>query len=337
MHRRRALGGWLDATGRGRPGRGEFDPEVVGHGRQVGDEFGGSLVAILGILLHEPVEDQSKPLRHVGPQGVDRRWRVLLMLQELLHHGAVGEWGPAHEHEKHGAAEGVKIAADVGRPRIAGLFGGDVVKGAERHAADGEILIAGHVVQAGQAHVNDAGPAGGRDDDVRWLDVAVDDVALGGMFECVGYLDRDVDRAGQIERPFLDDDIAEVRAFDVFEDDVVPAVVGTDRVDAADIFVVEAGGRLGFVSKPLEHLLVVRLLPRQHLDGDNSVEGGVEGAEDGAHTAAADELVEPVGAEEVALEHAADLGRGGRLPGSGRPAGDDGGIWTERQRRCGRP
>ena len=51
------------------------------------------------------------------------------------------------------------------------------------------------------------------------------DVSLRGVFECVGHLDRDVDRAGKVERPFLHDDVAEVRAFDEFEDDVVPAIV----------------------------------------------------------------------------------------------------------------
>ena len=284
------------------------------------------MVAVFRILFHEPAKDLAKPLRHVGPEDLDRRRWVLLMLQELLHHGAVGKGGPAHEHEKNRASERVEVAADVGRPWVAGLFGRDVVEGAERHAADGEILVAGHVVQPCQAHVDDAGAAGGRDDDVRWLDVAVDDVSLGGMLECVGHLDRHIDRAGHVEGPFVRDHIAEVGALDEFEDDVVPAVVGTDRVHAADIFVVEAGGRLGFVAKPLKHVLVVRLLPRQHLDGDDSVEGGVEGAEDGAHAAAADELVEPVGAEEVPLEQSADLGRGGRFAGSRRPAGNDGGV-----------
>ena len=166
MHRRRGFGDRFHAACCGRPGRGEFDTEVVGHGRQIGDEVGGPLVAVLWVLLHQPVEDLGKPFRHVGPEGFDRRRRILLMLQELLHHRAVGEWSPAHEHEKNGAAERVEVAADVGRPWVAGLFGRDVVEGAERHAADGEVLVAGHVVQPRQAHVHDAGPAGGRDDDV---------------------------------------------------------------------------------------------------------------------------------------------------------------------------
>ena len=251
----------FDDGDRGRSGVGEFDAEVVGHRDEVGHEFGGPLVAVLGILFHQSAEDLPKPLGHIGPERLDGRRLILLVLQELLHHGAGGERGLAHEHEKYGAAERVEVAADVGRPRVAGLFGRDVVERAERHTADGEVLIAGHVVQPCQAHVDNAGAAGGGDDDVRRLDVAVHDVALGGMLECVGYLDRDVDRAGQVERPLVRDDIAEVRALDVFEDDVVPAVVRSDRMHAADIFVVEAGGRLGFVAKPLQHFVVVGLLP----------------------------------------------------------------------------
>ena len=181
-------------------------------------------------------------------------------------------------------------------------------------------------MEPGQSHIDDAGAAGGGDDDVRRLDVAVDDLPLGGVFEGISDLDRDIDGACEVEGTFLEDDIAEVGAFDVFEDDVVPAVIRSDGVDAADIFMVEAGCRLGFVTKPLEHFVVVGLLSRQHLDGDDSVEGGVEGAEHGAHAAAADELVEPVGAEGVALEHPADFSRGGRLAGSGWPSGNDSGV-----------
>ena len=80
-------------------------------------------------------------------------------------------------------------AADVGVARFQSLLGRDVVEGAERHAGLRESLIL-RFHAAGQAHVNELGPAAGRDDDVGRLDVAMDHAALGGVSEASHHLDQ---------------------------------------------------------------------------------------------------------------------------------------------------
>ena len=95
----------------------------------------------------------------------------------------------------------------------------------------------------------------------------------------------------------------------------MPAVLAPDRVNTADVLVVEPCGRLGLIAETLEHLLVVGLSSGEHLHGDGAVERGVERTEDRPHAPAPNELVEPVGAQHRALEHATNFTRRGRSSG----------------------
>ena len=95
----------LDGGHHARPRGRHIDLLVFGDPQQLGDQFRRPLEAVGGILGHEPGDGGGEPSRHVGPQGLDGRRRLLLMRQQFLHHGAVGEWWPADEHEEDGAAQ----------------------------------------------------------------------------------------------------------------------------------------------------------------------------------------------------------------------------------------
>ena len=141
--------------------------------------------------------------RSAGTVGIERAdvgRRLLLVLEQLLEHGPLGERRPAGEHVEQRAAERIEVAADVDVARVAGLLGADVVERAERHPALGQPVVAVALEPAGQAHVDELRPALGRDDDVRRLDVAMDDPALGGMDQGVGDLEGVVDRLADRQR-----------------------------------------------------------------------------------------------------------------------------------------
>ena len=138
----------------------------------------------------------------------------------------------------------------------------------------------------------------------RWMTVA-----LAGMCQGLGDLKREADRVFERERTVVLHQIANVHPFDEFEDDVVHAPIFADVVDPRDVFVIEPGGRLGFVAKAAERFFVGRLVARQHLDGDFPIEGRVEGAKDHAHAAAADELLEQELPELLAFQQAAGIER----------------------------
>ena len=147
------------------------------------------------------------------------------MLKKFLHHRAIRKRSLANEHVKNGAPQRVEIAAHIGRARITSLLRRNVVERAERHAADRELLIPSHLMHTSQPHIHQAGAAGGGHDDVRWLDVSVHNVAIAGVLQRVGNLDRDVDRAGYIKDTRLGDHVPQVRAFDKLKHDEVPAVL----------------------------------------------------------------------------------------------------------------
>ena len=149
-------------------------------------------------------------------------------------------------------------------------------------------------------------------------------VAVGSVLERVGQLNCHVERTAHVERPLRPHEVAQIRALDELEDDEVPAVFRADRMHTADVFVVEPGRRLRLVAKPPQHLLVGRLLPREDLHRHHAIEGGVERPENGTHPAAAHELLELIGPQAAAFEHAADL-RHRQRPDRRLP-GDHGGI-----------
>ena len=74
------------------------------------------------------------------------------------------------------------------------------------------------------AHVEDLQRAAGLEQQVRRLDVPMDDVGLVDGLEPSGRLDDAVDRPGDVHGPLLPDQPGEVRALDVFHhEEVEPA------------------------------------------------------------------------------------------------------------------
>ena len=115
--------------------------------------------------------------RHLRIERPDVGGRLLLVLDQLLQDRPAGEGRPAGEHVEERAAQRVEVAAHVDVARVAGLLGADVVERAQGHAALGQAVVAAALEPARQAHVDQLGPPLRRQDDVRRLDVAMDDAA----------------------------------------------------------------------------------------------------------------------------------------------------------------
>jgi len=109
------------------------------------------------------------------------------------------------------------------------------------------------------------------------------------MIERLGDLQRVTHRFGKRQRTAAGNEVADVDAFDVLENDVVHAAVFAHVIDARDVLVIEPGGRLGFVLEAAARLFVAGLLVGEHLHGHDPVEHRVHGAKHRTHAAAADE------------------------------------------------
>ena len=171
----------------------------------------------------------------------------------------------------------INVAADVGVARVAGLLGRDVVERAERHAAGRQIGGRIDLPQPRQAHVDQLRLAARRDQEVRRLDVAMHHVPFRGVGQGLGHLQRVTDGLGQGQRAAAVNQVANVDPLDELEDDVMQPAVFADIVDAGDVLVVQAGGRLGLV---LEAQLRFLDRPRARARGSSgrrSAPGGYRG------------------------------------------------------------
>ena len=145
----------------------------------------------------------------------------------------------------------------------------------------------------------------GSDEDVRRLDVAVDEP------ETVRGIERGGDLSEQAQRPLVVDPLGrveqrtEVIALHVLHCEVQGAVDLAGGVDRDDIGVLEARGELRLEEKPAAEAIVVRELGREHLQCHLAAQMDVLREVDRAHRAATDE---PFDAEACHSRAEGDLG-----------------------------
>jgi hypothetical protein len=113
-----------------------------------------------------------------------------------------------------------------------------------------------------------------RDEDIRGLDVAVDDLARMRRVQRVCHLNRDVDEHVHRHR-FSVDQVAERLAFEQLHGDELRALELVDLVDGADVRVVQRRRRARFTQKPTDRLLVADPVRGQELERDRARELGV--------------------------------------------------------------
>ena len=136
---------------------------------------------------------RTSPTKPSGTPGVelgDRRRLLVAVALDLLLGRSAGEWGAAGQGEVDRTAQRVDVAAGVHLRRVGRLLRRDVV-----HRADDVTLAADHLALAvdfpchqGQAQVEHLGVVVGGDDDVRRLEVAVDQPLVVGVVQRQAHL-----------------------------------------------------------------------------------------------------------------------------------------------------
>jgi hypothetical protein len=130
----------------------------------------------------------------------------------------------------------------------------------------------------GEPEVQDLRVAPRRDEDVRRLDVPVDEAAGMRRIEGVGDLGRPGDELVRRDRPAVDP-LLERGSFEKLHHDERPTLVIADVEDAADVRVAERGGGAG--------LTLLQVLLGQELERDLASEPCVLGLVHDAHASAA--------------------------------------------------
>jgi hypothetical protein len=205
------------------------------------------------------------------------------------HRVVPGERGPTGDHLVHHHAERVEVAAWVGLGTL-GLLRREVRGRTHHRAGLGEVRLRRCVEGAGDAEVGDLHRAGRADEDVRRLDVAVDETSGVGEAEGGGDLAGDLRRLLRREVAVGAQDVGQRAPVDVLHGDEVRGGVLAPIEDVDDVRVVEVGGRLGLAAEALDEVGVDGELGEQHLDRHLTVEQAVVAQEDLGHAATPDAL-----------------------------------------------
>ena len=118
---------------------------------------------------------------------------MLAVGDEPLHHRVAAEQRLPRQQEVEGAAQGIDVGTVVGTPGVQRLLGSHVVHGAE-NASGLRQVVGGFVgrLEAGDPQVKYLDGAVVVEDQVRRLDVAVDDALGMGVFQTAGRLNGSV-------------------------------------------------------------------------------------------------------------------------------------------------
>jgi hypothetical protein len=123
-------------------------------------------------------------------------------------------------------------------------------------------------------------------EDIRGLDVAVNNLFGMGSIQPIGNLDAQVQQGAGIEALF--DTVLECGAIEKFHSDKRLVFVGSDFVDGADIGVAKGRRSTGLPAEPFQSLRVLGQLVGKELQRNEAAKVGVERLVHHAHTTTAD-------------------------------------------------
>ena len=183
-----------------------------------------------------------------------------------------------HAIEDHAQAVDVAPAIRVVRQTL-GLLGRHVGRGAQDLTVDRQRAAVGGVTC--QAEVGELGLAPFVNEDVRRLDVAVDDPQGVGVFECPGNLPHQLGGFGGLDRAGAELAAGlEGLATDQLGIDVAQSVVFVRLVERDDVRVTKLGGDPRIALEPLADLGAYCRAVTKDLERDLAVELGIVSQED---------------------------------------------------------
>ena len=255
--------------------------------------------AIVRVLGEEAEDGAFNVLGEIGAVGAGRNHRCVQVL------GEDGERVVAVKRQTAGGeliqhdAEGVEIGAavDFFAQRLLGRHVGDGAGDASL-AGDADGAFADSEAEVDELDREGAGVIS--EENIGGFEVAVDEAVLVGVGQGIAELGGDLD--GLFEG--LGFAFLEARAFDQLHDEVGHVAVFADVVDGDNVRVAEGGRGAGLAEEALAGVADLEV-GAEDLDRNRALEVRIPGAEDDAHAAAADLLVEAV----AVGEDVADCGR----------------------------
>ena len=342
---RRVRGGALAArlVGRGthRRGDGGEDRSRLHDGEPLerDGELPHALDAARPLLFEASQHDRLEIRRDVGAQRAKRVGLVADDRCERRGRALSFERSAPREEPVQDGAERPHVRARVDVAGVADLLRGHVERGSEHVARRRELVVvrAEHLGDAEVEHLEERGAVGPRrEEEVRGLEIAVDDAALVGLEDGLARLEHQVHRLDDGERAALLRVATEVDAVEHLHDDVRIAALHAPHVEHARHVLGgqprrgarltdEARRHLDVAVASLDDARVVHVLERggghrpigeQQLDRDAVACLEVDRGHDDAHAAGAELALDPV----PARDQIPSPGRG-EAGGRGEPSG----------------
>ena len=265
------------------PGLGRRSEAVEG-GACGGRERAGRRVPLRRLLRERLQDDVVELRRDRRRQGGRARRRVVEVAQHDRHALAHERRAPDERLEQH-ATEGVDVESLVERLG-AELLGRHVGRGPEGGAGRGQTRLVGGLADVDDPEVGEVDEVAGGQQDVRRLDVAVDDAGPVRRVERVGDLLDDADGPFRWQRAVGGEQGSQVAAPDQAHVDEHALLDHAEVVDRDDVRGVETGGDPGLAAEALADVGIVLVVGQEPLERDRALAHGVEGLVDLAHPAA---------------------------------------------------
>jgi hypothetical protein len=248
----------------------------------------GGARALAALLRQRARQHLAERPRQLGAQVEQPRRRVLHVRPHLLDVALALEDHRAGQRAEQHAAERVDVGARVDLDALR-LLRRHVVGRAHREARSRQGFLGGgdrlRQPEVGQERV--LAPVVARHEDVRRLDVAVDQPVPVGLVERAGDLADDRDGARRLERRLGLEDLAQVGALDVVHGHVQQPVLLAGVEDLDGVRVVDGGGEPALALEARPELVVLGHRRLDQLERDAAPERQVRGAIHHGHAAAA--------------------------------------------------
>ena len=255
-----------------------------------------------GLLRQAARDDALELLGHVGSDAADhRRCRGEMRLHDP-DRAVAGEGHVAREHLEEDDPDLIDVAAPV---NLCGhdLLGAHVFRRAEGHAGRGRRELAGiGRVELGDAEVDQlhevAVPLIVDDEDVRGLDVAVEDASRVSRREALAELPGDEGGPERLDGPLLVDELGDRSPVQTLHRDKGDALLGGAIVeDPHNVLVQERADHAALLHEPREGIHALSEVALEDLDRRELPRGDVMGIEDRRHAPRRDETFEAPGAD----------------------------------------
>ena len=261
------------------------------HESQLGEQIRRRLMPVIRALSERSTDEPIELGRDVGPDGRERRWRAFRN-DRSGRAGVVarGREPPGHHLVQHDT-EGPDVTSRVGG-RADTLLGRHVGGRADGDTDAGQLRprLLLRTNELGDTEVQNLHEPIAGDEQVGRLDVAVHDAGGMSLRKASGDLLRVVDRLGQGDGTAGDLGLDRLALVIRHRDEEPPVRRLVDLVDRADVGMVQRRGRLRLDLEAALGVLVLRAFSRKELQRDRSLELGVLGKVDHAHSAAAERV-----------------------------------------------